>query len=303
MNAIETVGLTKKFRRVQAVHDVNLQVAEGGIYALMGPNGAGKSTLIKMLMNLVRPTVGEARMLGGSSEFLRGERLEQIGYVSENQKMPDWMTVASYMQYWRPFYPSWNRALEEKLTKQFELPLKQKLKRMSRGMRMKASLVSVLAYRPKVIVLDEPLSGLDPLVRDQLMEGLLGLADGATVLFSSHDLAEIEHFANHVGYMEGGRLLISESIEHVRQRFCKVTAWSEAAITPPASIPAEWTRLKIDGQHAHWIEAAYDPELSIRRAREALGQVAVKSEPLTLREVFLTLAYQSRSVSEAGGAQ
>ena len=303
MNAIETAKLTKQFRRVHAVSDVNLQVAEGHIYALMGPNGAGKSTLIKMLMNLIRPTAGDAWMLGGSAEFLRGERLERIGYVSENQKMPDWMTAQSFLNYWRPFYPTWDRALEEKLAQQLELPLKQKLKNMSRGARMKAALVSVLAYKPKVIVLDEPLSGLDPLVRDQLMEGLLTLADKATVLFSSHDLAEIEHFADHVGYMENGRLLISESIASVRQRFCRVTAQCSAAIEQPGTLPAEWTRFRIDGSCAQWVEAEFRDGDSIRRAREIFGEAEIKVEPITLREVFLTLAYRNRTAAENGGAQ
>lgn len=303
MDAIETVGLTKKFRRVQAVRDVNLKVAEGGIYALMGPNGAGKSTLIKMLMNLVRPSKGEAWMLGSSAEFLRGERLERIGYVSENQKMPDWMTVRSYMSYWRPFYPTWDRALEEKLTRRFELPAKQKLKSLSRGVRMKVSLVSVLAYRPKLIVLDEPLSGLDPLVRDELMEGLLEMANEATILFSSHDLAEIEHFANHVGYMEDGQLLLSEPMESVRRRFCRVTAWKSDVMTLPETRPPEWMRFRSDGQRAQWAEAQYDAESSVQRAREVLGGVEVSVAPLTLREVFLTLAHQRRDGALNGGAQ
>lgn len=303
MDAIETVNLTKQFRRLKAVREVNLRVAEGDIYALMGPNGAGKSTLIKMLMNLVRPTAGEARMMGGNSEYLRGRRLEHIGYVSENQKMPDWMTVQSFLNYWRPFYPTWDRSLEDKLVKRFELPMKQKLKSMSRGARMKAALVSVLAYRPRVIVLDEPLSGLDPLVRDQLMEGLLGLANEATVLFSSHDLAEIEHFADHVGYMEDGRLLVSESIDVVRKRFCRVITKTALGMGTPSTVPAEWTRFSIDGQRAQWVEAEFDPECSLRRAKEVFGEVEIKAEPLTLREVFLTMAYMKRPALLEGGAR
>src|SRR5208282_2221531 len=209
MHAIETVALTKKFRRVEAVHDLKLQVVEGSVYALMGPNGAGKTTLIKLLMNLLRPSTGRASMLGSDASGLRGERLETIGYVSENQKLPEWQSVGAFLRYLRPYYPTWDRALETQLVQRFELPLKQKLKHLSRGMRMKASLASVLAYRPRLIVMDEPLSGLDPLVRDDLMEALVDLAGETTVLISSHDLAEIDNFASHVGYMDGGRLRLS----------------------------------------------------------------------------------------------
>ena len=123
------------------------------------------------------------------------------------------------MSYWRPFYPPWDRALEDRLVKQFELPLKQKLKHLSRGMKMKAALTSALAYHPKLILLDEPLSGLDLLVRDELMEGLLALANESTVLISSHDLAEIDSFASHVGYMDCGHLQLSEPMASIRERF------------------------------------------------------------------------------------
>src|SRR6266567_154553 len=151
MYAIETFALTKRFRGVHAVRELTLQVEEGAVYALMGPNGAGKTTLIKMLMNLISPTSGRATMLGGDAEQLQGRRLENIGYVSENQKLPDWMTVGIFLDYCRPFYPQWDRSLEDRLVKRFDLPRKRKLKSLSRGVRMKAALASVLAYRPRLM--------------------------------------------------------------------------------------------------------------------------------------------------------
>ena len=142
MHAIEAVALTKRFRKVEAVRELNLQVAEGSVYALMGPNGAGKTTLIKLLMNLISPSAGRISMLGQNAVQLQGEPLENIGYVSENQKMPDWMTIDEFLSYWRAFYPKWDRDLEQRLVKRFGLPRKSKLKSLSRGMRMKASLTS-----------------------------------------------------------------------------------------------------------------------------------------------------------------
>jgi ABC-2 type transport system ATP-binding protein len=114
------------------------------------------------------------------------------------------MTVGGLLDYMRPFYPTWDRALEQQLVRQFDLPLGRKLKHLSRGMRMKAAFASSLAYRPPLIVLDEPFTGLDPLVRDELIEGLLERAPETTIFLSSHDLAEIESFASHVGYLEAG---------------------------------------------------------------------------------------------------
>ena len=290
MYAVETYALTKRFRRVEAVAGLDLLIESGSIYALMGPNGAGKTTLIKMLMNLVSPTAGRAVMLGVDASQLRGRRLEDIGYVSENQKLPDWMTVAQFFRYWRPFYPSWDTALETHLAERFTLPLNRKLKHLSRGMRMKASLASALAFRPKLLVLDEPLSGLDPLVRDDLIEALLEQAKQTTVLLSSHDLAEIDSFATHVGFMDEGKFRFSGPISEVRQRFRRVGALSEAAITATSTKPDQWLQFSIEGNRAHWIETEWDESASVRRATEALGSVNITSSPLTLREVFLILA-------------
>jgi ABC-2 type transport system ATP-binding protein len=303
VHAIETFSLSKNFRRVSAVRDLNLQVPEGAVYALMGPNGAGKTTLIKLLMNLIGPSAGRATMLGVSTNEIEGRRLEEIGYVSENQKLPDWMSVEVFLAYCRPFYPRWDRAFEKHLTERFELPLKRKLKSLSRGMKMKAALTSALAFHPKLIVLDEPLSGLDPLVRDDLMESLLSLRGETTVLFSSHDLAEIESFASYVGYMDGGRLLISEPIASVRERFRHVAVSADTPLAQPAALPGEWRGTAIDGASARWVESSFDAERSHARAQQVFGEVRMVSSPLTLREVFLAMARGSRNRQANGAAQ
>lgn len=303
MPVIETASLTKRFRRVNAVTNIDLQVHEGSIYALMGPNGAGKTTFIKLLMNLIAPSEGRAIVLGQDSEQLHGRSFEEIGYVSENQKLPDWMSVADFFSYWRAFYPRWDRAVEARLVKRFELPPKQKLKSLSRGVRMKASLTSALAFRPRLIVLDEPLSGLDPLVRDDLMETLRNLTAETTVLFSSHDLAEIESFATHVGYMDGGRLLLSEEMHRVRVRFRRMTALGESPLRQPAALPPEWTQFALDGSVAHWVESDYDADRSAVRATEVFGPVSIAAEPLTLREVFLAMARLTRPGQRDGDDQ
>jgi ABC-2 type transport system ATP-binding protein len=300
MHAIEAVELNKKFRHVEALRHLNLCVDEGSIYALMGPNGAGKTTLIKILMNLMSPTTGRAVLFGESAGLLQGRRLENIGYVSENQKLPDWMTVPEFLNYWRPFYPSWDRALESRLTKRFDLPRKQKLKSLSRGMKMKAALTSALVYRPRLVILDEPLSGLDPLVRDDLMESLLEMVGETTVLFSSHDLAEVDNFATHVGYIDGGRLLLSDAMPSVRERFRAVAVSSTAPLPAPSSLPAEWLQYASEEMSARWNEIDFHAERSYARAREIFGPVELSSTPLTLRQVFLTLARANRPPDKNG---
>lgn len=298
MQAIETVSLNKRFRRVHAVQDVTLQVPYGAVYALMGPNGAGKTTLIKVLMNLIDATSGSAAMLGFLSTQLRGRPLENIGYVSENQKQPDWMTVGSFLAYWRRFYPTWDRDLEDHLVRRFDLPPQQRLRHLSRGMKMKALLTSVLAYRPRLLVLDEPLSGLDPLVRDDLMESLVEQRGETTVLISSHDLAEIDSFSTHMGYMDGGRLRISEPMEDVHARFRRVIVKSPIRLTLPAKIPEYWLSFTADEAIARWTETDFSDVSSRARARQTFGEIQLYSEPITLREIFLLLARPPQSVVE-----
>jgi ABC-2 type transport system ATP-binding protein len=300
LDAIQTGDLSKRFRRVHALRELNLQVPEGAVYALMGPNGAGKTTLIKLLMNLMSPTVGEIFVLGANAGYLEGKNLERVGYVSENQRLLDWMSVGRFLDYCRPFYPTWDRDLEQRLIRRFDLPLNRRLKHLSRGMKMKAALTSALAFHPRLIVLDEPLSGLDPLVRDDLMESLRELSTETTVLLSSHDLAEIESFASHVGYMDGGRLLLSESMPNLRAKFRKVQAVSQSPLTGPETPPAEWRQFAVEGSTASWMETAYDSEQSTARAHQLLGPAQLSSAPMTLREVFLTMAHAGRAAQPEG---
>jgi len=186
-NAIHTENLVKRFRKVEALRGLNLTVPEGSIYALVGPNGAGKTTVIKILMNMFKSTFGYAEVMGRKSSELNGRQFTSIGYVSENQQLPEWMRLDTFFDFLRPFYPSWDRDLERDLMRQFDLPLDRKLGKLSRGMRMKAALQSALAFHPKLIVLDEPFTGLDPLVRDELIQGLLERAEESTIFISSHE--------------------------------------------------------------------------------------------------------------------
>ncbi len=174
--AIETVDLTRRFGRTEAVNGLNLRVPAGSIFALLGPNGAGKTTTLKVLMNLVRATRGSATVLGVDSRRLGPREFERIGYVSENQRLPEWMTPGQLFDYCRPFYPNWDNALQAKLESDLGLTSRAPLRTLSRGTRMKAALLASLAYRPDLVVLDEPFTGLDPLVRDELVRGLLEVA-------------------------------------------------------------------------------------------------------------------------------
>jgi ABC-2 type transport system ATP-binding protein len=300
-SAIRTEQLEKKFWRVQALNGLNLEIPEGAIYALVGPNGAGKTTAIKILMNIFEPTGGRAEVLGIDSRRIRGRVLSSIGYVSENQQLPGWMRVDAFFAYLRPFYSSWDAGVEAELVRQFDLPLNRKLSQLSRGMRMKAALASSLAYHPKLIVMDEPFGGLDPLVRDELIEGLLERASEATVLLSSHDLAEIETFASHIGYLEHRRLQFSEATQELADRFREVELAFDATPTLPQAWPRTWMQVRTSATVLRFIESRFDQERTDAEIRNLFGTVRDATfTPMSLRSIFLAMAKAGRGAAQQG---
>src|SRR5579864_4053724 len=170
------------------------------------------------------------------------------------------MRIDQFLAYLRPFYPSWDRDLENGLVRQYGLPVERKLGNLSRGVRMKAALVSALAYHPKLIVLDEPFGGLDPLVRDELIEGLLERGSEATIFVSSHDLAEIENVASHAGYLEEGRLRFSEEMAVLVERFREVELTFDAAPALQETWPKSWMQVDASSAVVRFIESRFDAE-------------------------------------------
>jgi ABC-2 type transport system ATP-binding protein len=296
MNApIRTRDLTKTFRRTLALSGLTFEVPEGSIYGLVGPNGAGKTTALKVLMNIHRPTSGTSEVLGVDSRRLAPAEFAQIGYVSENQEMPEWMTVQYYLDYLANFYAAWDRTLAANLLRQLHLPPERKLRHLSRGMKMKAALASSLAYRPRLIVLDEPFTGLDALVRDELIEGLLGRAEGTTILIASHDLAEIESFASHIGYLNEGRLLFSEELESLSARFREIVLTFNAAPALPSPWPAAWMRPEVSGAVVRFVDTHFDPAATPAAVHDLFPDVRdIAINAMPLRAIFVTLAKAGR---------
>lgn len=298
---LRTVNLSKKFRFTPVLTQLSLSVPEGSIYALVGPNGAGKTTCIKVLLNLLRPSSGLTEVLGRDSRKLSAADFAQIGYASENLELPEWMTVEYFLQYLKPFYPTWDDARAAELLRQFDLPASRKMKDLSRGMKMKAALASSLAYRPRLIVLDEPFTGLDPLVRDELVESLLANLGGATVFLSSHDLADIETFASHIGYLDFGSLKFSEELTSLQARFREVEvalAESPDPNTPPQSVPwpVGWLQAEVSPTLVRFIDTQFDEDRTFAEIRRQWSGIAnISARPMPLRSIFVALAKTGKS--------
>lgn len=303
--SIATHALTRKYGSQSALDAVTLSVEPGSVYALVGPNGAGKTTLIQLIMNLQPATSGSSEILGLPSGQIRGAALNRIGYVAESQELPEWMTVEALLDYLRPFYPTWDRELEAQLLRDFALPMKRKLKHLSRGMKMKAAFISALSYRPALLVLDEPFTGLDPLVRDELIQGLLERIGETTLFLSSHDLAEIESFASHIGYLEEGRLLFSEEMTTLSNRFRQIEFAVYPASTPP-KLPDAWMEFERSGSLVRFTHSQFDSEAEARAEIATLFPTAGDAEfvPMSLRSIFLANARTHRTLRgrlESGG--
>lgn len=299
--AIKARQLSKRIGKRTLLAPLDLTVPRGAIVALIGANGAGKTTLIKLLLNMWNASTGEATVLGMPSRALHGAAFQRIGYVSEKQEMPEWMTVGTLMKHLKPMYPIWD---DKDLLKELELPLDRRIKHLSRGMRMKTALASVLAFKPELLIMDEPFTGLDSAIRTDLVRALLGRtqvedSDSATtIVISSHDLDEMENFATHVAFLHDGELLFAEPIDtllarcrEVTVRFEQVTAEQSISKLAEGCIAAE-----ASGAMLRFVDMRVNVDDHEGAIRTLMPDVVhVQSEPMGLRSIFLALNQEKRT--------
>ncbi|MGH9419033.1 MAG: ABC transporter ATP-binding protein [Thermoanaerobaculia bacterium] len=211
--------LTRRFGAKTALSSVTMCVPRGGVYGLVGANGAGKTTLIKHILGLLRAESGSVRVFDRDPVADPAGVLSRIGYLSEENDLPGWMRVDELMRYSRAFYPGWDDAYANELRQAFTLDPSAKIKSLSRGQKARAGLLIALAYRPELLVLDEPSSGLDPIVRRDILGAIIRtIADeGRTVLFSSHLLEEVEQVADHVTMIDHGRIVLSAPLQTIKE--------------------------------------------------------------------------------------
>jgi ABC-2 type transport system ATP-binding protein len=211
--------LTRCFGATTALASVSLSVSRGTVHGLVGANGAGKTTLIRHILGLLRAKSGSVRVFGHDPVADPVAVLSRIGYLSEENDLPDWMRVDELIRYSRAFHPSWDDAYADELRQRFALDGSAKIRNLSKGQKARAGLLIALAYRPELLVLDEPSSGLDPIVRRDILGAVIRtIADeGRTVLFSSHLLEEVEQVADSVTIISGGKIALSASLREMKE--------------------------------------------------------------------------------------
>ena len=217
-SVIDVSELTRRFGARTALAAVSMSMPRGAVYGLVGANGAGKTTLIKHVLGLLRAERGSVRVFGRDPVADPVAVLSRIGYLSEDNDIPGWMRVDELMRYSRAFYPAWDDAYAEELRQTFALDDEARIRNLSRGQKARAGLLIALAHRPELLVLDEPSSGLDPIVRRDILGAIMRTiaGEGRTVLFSSHLLEEVEQVADHVTMISHGRIVLSAPLAAIR---------------------------------------------------------------------------------------
>ncbi len=224
-NVVEVRNLFRTYGKKQALVDVNLTLERGTVLGLVGQNGAGKTTLIKHILGLLRAEQGTVRVFGRDPVADPPGILSRIGYLSEEGDLPLWMRVDELMRYSAAFYPGWDPDYAENLRKEFGLALDAKLGAISKGQRARAGLLVALAFRPELLLLDEPSSGLDPVVRRDILGAIIRtIADeGRTVLFSSHLLTEVEQVSDRVVMVRSGQLILDDDLANLKLTHHRIT--------------------------------------------------------------------------------
>ena len=281
--------LSRRFGSKTVLDRVSLFVPRGSIFGLVGENGAGKTTLIKHILGLLQPETGTVRVFGHDPVADPVAVLGAIGYLSEQPDLPGWMRLDELLRYTRAFYPNWDSDYAEKLRRQFGLDLSQRLRTLSKGQRAKAGLLAAQAHRPDLLLLDEPSSGLDPIVRRDILEAVIRTVaeEGRTVIFSSHLLEEIDRVSDHIAMLHQGKIVMCGPLDQVKGQHRRVTLHFETAQTKPPVIAGA---LSVSGLGKEWTVICNGARVQLPEVAASLCAHIVAEQAASLNEIFLAHA-------------
>ena len=286
---IETADLRKTYDGVEALRGLTLAVPPGSICGFLGRTGAGKTTTIKILLGMTRPTAGRATVFGlpADSATASVDIRSRTGFVGDDKGLYDAMTVRGMIRYTASFYPQWNRELEARYLRRFELPPERGIKQLSRGMRTKLALLLALCHGADLLVLDEPTTGLDPAATEDVLQALVGHAAerGTTVFFSSHQLADVEQIADHVAIIDRGRTVVTGALDDLRQNYRRIQLVFDGE-APAYTFQARGVERVRRAGRVMTVLSSAGIDGVLGEARE-LNPVSTDSTPVTLKDIFL----------------
>jgi ABC-2 type transport system ATP-binding protein len=286
---IEAAELRKAYDGVEALRGVNLQVPKGSIYGFLGRNGAGKTTTMKVLLGMVRPTAGQARVFGLAADDRTAsvDIRRRAAFVSDTRDLYDDMTVGGIIRFTAPFFPRWSRDLEQRYARRFELPLDRPVKALSVGMRTKLALLLALCRGAELLMLDEPTAGLDPVVTEDVLQILVShvASQETTVLLSSHQIAEVDQIADHLSIIESGRIVVAGALDDLRQNFRRIQLVFDGDAPSITFRAPGVTGMQRRGR-VLTLMASAGADGIVEEAR-AFRPVSIDVAPVTLKDIFL----------------
>lgn len=291
---INIMALSRRFGAKQALDEVTLHVPRGCVFGLMGENGAGKTTLIKHILGLLKAEAGTVRVFGNDPAAEPVEVLRRIGYLSEYRDLPAWMRVDELLRYTQAFYPGWDSRYAEELREQFGLDPATRVRNLSQGQQAKAGLLIALAYRPELLLLDEPSSGLDPVVRRDILEAIIRTVadEGRTVFFSSHLLDEVERVSDQLAMIHQGRVVLCGRLDDIKRDHRRVLLH----FPEPLAVPPKLEQvLSLQGAGRDWTAICNGERNHLLPQIAGLGATIVEEQIPSLDEIFMARAAQKKS--------
>ncbi len=283
--------LSRRFGSRLALDNVSLYVPRGCVFGLVGENGAGKTTLIKHILGLLKAESGSVRVFGRDPVADAVGVLGRIGYLSEYRDLPTWMNIGQLLRYTRAFYPTWDPDYAEELRAQFGLAPAARVKTLSQGQQAKAGLLLALAFRPELLLLDEPSSGLDPVVRRDILEAIIRTVaeEGRTVFFSSHLLDEIERVSDQLAMIHQGKVVLCGPLDEVKESHRRVVLRFDE---PQPSAPKMSGALSVAGSGREWTALCNGERAEFLANAADLGARVLSDEIPSLHEIFVARAGQ-----------
>jgi ABC-2 type transport system ATP-binding protein len=286
---VEVQDLTRRFGSQTALDQVSLEVEKGHVYGLVGVNGAGKTTLIKHLLGLLRAKEGTVRVFGLDPASHPVEVLQRIGYLSEEREMPEWMSINELMRYTAAFHPKWDQSYAQSLLESFRLDGKKKVKHLSKGMRAQTGLIAAVSHRPDLLLLDEPSTGLDPVVRKDILNAIVRTVadEGRTAIFSSHLLDEVELMSDYVFMINQGKLVLQGVLDDIKQQHQVLSIRFDSSTTELPSIEGVLTAER-RGSSFYVVMEGTGEHTAVRVS--ARGGEVMQQRSASLQEIFVARA-------------
>lgn len=291
---ISIENVTRRFGKTIALNKVSINMPKGIVLGLVGENGAGKTTLIKHLLGLLRAKEGKVRVFGKDPVVDPEYVLARLGYLSEHREdIPGWMRIKELFRYTRTFYPKWDKKYAQELCETFYLNPNQRIKTLSKGQKAQVGLINALAHRPELLLLDEPSSGLDPVVRHDILATVIRsvVTEGRSVFLSSHLLDEIELVASQLVIMHKGSVFVDSSLDELKSSYFYLEVVFESGRETTPHFPGTiWSRR----QGKQWnVLCKADMEVLKQQAVE-LGARILKAKQPTLNEIFVSMVKDDR---------